>query len=153
MTIPPRLPSVRGLLAVVLLGAVSCTTVGGVAGTPEPEPVAAPEEQVMEAPEVAGRWTGFLSIDGSNIDATLQVDQDGEDVSMVLEAPGLGLTARGDGRIAPDRTLTIDVRYETQCPGVARLRGALESDGLRMSGPLEVEDCTGGASGAFLFNR
>ncbi len=130
-----------------------CTTVGGVASTDAPQALEPPVEEVAEVPVVAGSWSGFLSIEGSNLDATLEVEQSGSEVTLVLEAPDLRLTATGGGRIAADRKIEFDARYETQCPGVARLRGVLEADGLQMSGPLEVEDCTGGAAGAFLFNR
>ncbi len=132
--------------------AAACTPVGSGQGpgTAPPTPDVAPERTV---PNLNGAWTGFLSVEGENLDGTLQIQQTGSVLSMVLEAPGFELRASGTGRVGPEGGITADLQYETTCPGVARLRGSLEADGLAMSGPLTVEDCTGSASGTFLFNR
>ena len=129
----------------------SCTTVGAGEGTAPPtRPDVEPDRPV---PSLGGAWTGFLSVDGENLDGTLEIQQTGSELTMVLVAPGFDLTASGTGRVGRGGDITADLRYETQCPGVARLRGSLEADGLAISGPLTVEDCTGSASGTFLFNR
>lgn len=145
------------VLAGASLLAAACTTVGSGQGSeqgsgtaPATGPGVEPERTV---PNLGGAWTGFLSVEGENLDGTLRIEQTGSILSMVLEAPGFELRATGTGRVELDGAIRADLQYETTCPGVARLRGSLEGDGLALSGPLTVEDCTGSASGTFLFNR
>ena len=132
--------------------AAACTPVGSGQGpgTAPPTPDVAPERTV---PNLNGAWTGFLSVEGENLQSNEYVPDLDDVYRFDLEAPGFELRATGTGRVELDGAIRADLQYETTCPGVARLRGSLEADGLALSGPLTVEDCTGSASGTFLFNR
>ena len=135
-------------VAVALSG---CTTVGQGAASPAPED--RPPEPERPVPDVAGGWSGFLSVEGQTLDGTLEIDQTGPVLIIRFDAPGFGLTATGEGSMDADGALSADLAYETQCPGVARLQGQRASDGLVLEGSLRAEDCTGQIVGSFAFKR
>jgi hypothetical protein len=147
-----RLSRARALLyAAPVLAALlnGCTTVGSGSSAPG-ERQAAPE---LRYPDVSGEWSGFLSVEGQTLDGTLRIDQTGPALTIDLEAPGFDLTASGQGSVDPDGAVVADLAYETQCPGVALLRGQRASDGLVLEGSLSAEDCTGRIVGSFSFKR
>lgn len=147
MTISLRHLPRAGLILLLALGA--CTRVGDPVPQPAPEPGPAPRT----LPDVSGAWTGFVSVEGQGLQGTLQVEQDGEALAVVFDAPEFGMRATGDGRIDADGDLVVTLAYDLQCPGTAELDGRRSDDGMVLDGSLTASDCTGSSGGSFSFRR
>lgn len=104
-------------------------------------------------PEVAGTYTGGVSVEGQGIDGTLDVTQDGPDLSLVFDAPAFGLVAEGSGTVAEDGTARAFLDYDLQCPGRAEMVGSFSEDGATFSGNITAVDCSGQVGGTFSFRR
>lgn len=142
------------LVAVVAVFSAGCSMVGS-AGTPgssaPPPPAEAPPAPA--APEVAGRWTGFMSVEGQGLNGTLDLDQDGHDLQAVFEAPDFGMVAEGAGSVDAAGRVVIRLTYNLQCEGTAELVGRRSPDGVVIDGTLTASDCTGSSEGSFTFRR
>lgn len=112
------------------------------ASTPEPS-----------YPDVSGRWTGAVDVEGESIPGTLTVTQDMASLAVTFGAPAFGLTAEGSGTVTPGGEVTVALTYDLQCPGTANMAGDLTSEGAVLSGTLEATDCTGTIRGLFSFRR
>jgi hypothetical protein len=141
-----RFPS---LLAAALLAACSSGPGAGPGAAPDPAPEAGPPDY----PEASGSWTGSLIVEGQPIDGTLELGQDGGDLTALLAAPAMGVTAEGGGTISREGEVRILLDYDVQCPGSAELIGTLGPGGATLAGILEAGDCTGSTSGSFEFHR
>lgn len=104
-------------------------------------------------PQVAGAWTGGVTVEGQTVPGTLTLTQDGATLSASFSAPAFGLTAEGGGTIASDGAVEIQLNYDMQCPGTATMRGTLNEAGNTISGTVQASDCTGQMLGAFDFTR
>ena len=140
-----------GVLLLVAAGA--CTPVAGNGSAGAPRPTPEPVEVVVEIPDVDGLWTGFLSVEGQGLNGTLDLEQDGEDLRAVFDAPDFGLVAEGRGTIDAEGAITLRLTYNLQCPGTAELTGRRSSDGTVFDGALTAADCTGSSEGSFTFRR
>lgn len=116
--------------------------VAACASTPEPS-----------FPDVAGEWSGGVDVEGQSVPGTLVVTQEQGALTVTFGAPAFGLTAEGAGTISPEGEIVINLTYNMQCPGQARMTGDLTSEGAVMSGTLEAGDCTGSITGLFQFRR
>lgn len=105
------------------------------------------------APDMQGTWTGGLEIQGQRIDGSLAIEQDGSRLAAVFTSPEAGLVAEGRGEVAPGGEAWIDLAYDLECPGTARIEGRLEDERSLFSGAVEARDCTGVARGTFTFRR
>jgi len=104
-------------------------------------------------PEVAGTYTGGVSVEGQGIDGTLEVLQAGAELQVVFDAPSFGLSAEGSGTLNPDGTARVFLDYDLQCPGRAEFVGRFAADGTGFSGNVMAADCTGEIGGTFSFRR
>lgn len=127
----------RALLCGVVLGATACSVLGG--GGP--------------AYDLAGPWEGSVTVEGQQLDGALDVEQEGEVLTVVFTSPSTGIEADGTGALAPDGSVTIELAYDMGCPGTARMQGQVAEDGDRMSGRLTATDCNGTMSGTFSLRR
>ncbi len=142
----------RLALALALVaGATACTRVGQPVTDPAPHGAAEPEPVAL--PDVSGAWTGYLSVEGQGLDGTLQIEQDGGELSVVFEAPDFGLRAEGAGSVSAEGEVAVTLEYDLQCPGTAELAGLRSDDGLVLDGSLSASDCTGSSAGSFSFRR
>ncbi|MEK9501304.1 hypothetical protein [Gaopeijia maritima] len=144
-----------GLVALAaVLSAGGCSMVGspGATGSPAPPLDETPPPAAM-APEVQGRWTGFMSVEGQGLNGTLDLAQDGHDLQAVFEAPDFGMIAEGPGSVDPEGRVVIRLTYNLQCEGTAELVGRRSSDGVVIDGTLTASDCTGSSEGSFSFRR
>lgn len=105
------------------------------------------------APDVSGSWEGSVVVDAQRIPGTLTVEQEGRVLDLGFVAPEFELNAQGTGEISEEGELWMDLSYNLQCPGNARLEGRISEDANRMSGTLEAVDCTGTVTGTFSFTR
>lgn len=104
-------------------------------------------------PSVDGSYTGGVTVEGQGIDGTLEVRQDGPELSVLFDAPAFGLVAEGAGTVEPDGSARIFLDYDLQCPGRAELAGRFTPDGTGFSGNVTAADCTGQIGGTFSFRR
>lgn len=143
--------SLRSATLVATLVFAACSG-GGTAG-PVGAGAAASPAPAPAIPDVSGEWSGFVSVEGQGIDGTLVLEQDGESLDAVFQAPSFGLAAEGTGTVSADGRVAIELTYNLQCPGQARMAGDLSADGMAMDGQLEAGDCTGSMLGSFRFTR
>lgn len=132
----------RSLLALVPFVLLAC------AGGPSSSGGAAPA-----LPQVAGAWTGGVTVEGQTVPGTLTLAQDGAVLSASFVAPAFGLSAEGGGTISSDGGIEVQLNYDMQCPGTATMRGTLNDAGNSISGTVQASDCTGQMVGAFDFTR
>ncbi len=137
-----RMREVRGLVAGSLTAAVlvslsACAVFGG----------------GPAYPSVAGAYNGGVSVEGQAIDGTLEIVQEGPDLTVVFDAPSFGLTAEGDGSVGVDGEARVFLDYDLQCPGRAELVGEFTDEGTRFAGRMVAVDCTGEINGTFSFRR
>lgn len=103
--------------------------------------------------DLAGTYTGGVTLQGQAINGDLEITQSGYDLTAAFSAPSMGLQAEGEGRVSDEGTVVMELGYDLECPGTARLSGRVRSDGRRLSGNVEATDCTGTVSGTFSFTR
>jgi hypothetical protein len=132
----------RAKIPILLLALVStaCSAIR-FGGPPAPPP-----------PQLAGGWTGYIEVEGQQILGTLQVSQEDRDLGATFLSTGLIAEARGQGKIAKDGTVTMELGYRTQCDGKMVLAGTA-ADPSRLQGTVSATDCTGTARGGFTFTR
>lgn len=102
-------------------------------------------------PDVAGSWVGSVEVDGGSQPGRLTLVQENRRLEASLTVDDLGLTATGRGEIDRDGDVELDLRYATECPGTAALRGRFEAG--RLTGSMRASDCTGTYEGRFAFRR
>lgn len=128
-----------------LLGALTLLLLAACARA-EPEP---PAPAVIQ---VAGSYSGNISIDGNFLPARMTVGQDGSTLVLEFQVAEIGVATRGEGVAHADR-FTGRVPYEILCPGVAEFEGRMEEDGRVLAGTLRATDCDGTTNGTFRFTR
>jgi len=136
-----RIPSLAGILLVALMAA-GCASGGG-----------APESAGPTFPQVAGEWSGSITVQGEAVPGTFLITQSGADLEGTFRAPALELVASGSGAVLPDGSVSMSLSYNLQCPGTATMTGDLSTDGTQISGTLLASDCTGNIDGSFRFSR
>lgn len=128
----------KGAAALLTVGfAAACATLGG----------------GPSFPAVEGTYAGGVSVEGQGIDGTLDVMQDGPELSVIFEAPAFGLVADGAGTLEEDGTARVFLDYDLQCPGRAEMAGSFSEDGTTFSGSITAADCSGQMGGTFSFSR
>jgi hypothetical protein len=138
-------PTIRlPLIAISLVVMSACARTG--AEPPSPEPPAPASIQL------AGDYTGSLTVEGNLLRASLSVLQEGANLTLQLSVSDLGAVARGTG-VAHDDRFSASVPYEINCPGEASFEGRVEEDGRVLSGSLTARDCDGTMNGTFRFSR
>jgi len=135
------MPRVLSLLLISSLAA--CATVGG-GGSGDSGP---------SYPQLAGEWSGSITVGGEQIPSTLEVTQTGADLLLVTRVAALGLTTEGQGTVLPDGGMRGSFSYNLECPGEAELVGSLSSDGTTLGGTILASDCTGDLEGTFRYRR
>ncbi len=133
--------SLLGTLMILLLTS-GCASAGGSSESAGPS-----------FPQVAGEWTGSISVQGEAVPGTFLITQTGADLEGTFRAPALELVASGSGAVLPNGSLSMSLSYNLQCPGTATMTGALSTDGTQISGRLLASDCTGNLDGSFRFSR
>lgn len=113
-----------------------------------PQSAAPPEPDVLD---VAGVYDGSFDVDGQAISGTLELQQDGTELTGTFDSP-MGVSAEGAGTLDGDR-IRMEFDYTMQCPGTARMEGRVRGEGNRISGTFTASDCTGGGTGTFSFVR
>ena len=103
--------------------------------------------------QLGGAWDGWVDAGGQRIDGTLTLEQEVRSLEAAFVAPMMDLSAEGDGEVADDGAVWIELAYDLQCPGVALLEGTVSEAGDEISGTLEATDCTGTIDGTFRFSR
>ena len=139
-------------IALLVVLASGCTPVAsaGPGGSPQP---ALESAEPAEVPDVAGLWTGFISVEGQRVNGTLDLGQEGGDLVAVFDAPEFGLVAEGTGSITAGGEIVLRLTYDLQCPGTADLTGRRSTDGAVIDGALTAADCTGSSEGSFSLRR
>jgi hypothetical protein len=135
----PERFAMRLMVAALVLVTAACTR-----GAPEPPAPA--------SVQLAGDYTGSLSVEGNLLPASLTIMQDGANLRLQLSVPDLGASAQGTGVAHADR-FSASVPYELNCPGEASFEGRLEEDGRVLTGSLTARDCDGTMTGTFRFSR
>lgn len=103
------------------------------------------------AADLTGIYAGVLRIDADEIPASIQIEQQGASVRVRLQAE-VGLAASGAGRLE-GTVFRAELDYGEDCPGTLELAGQALDAGQRLVGTVEVQDCTGPASGSFSVAR
>lgn len=129
--------------------AVGCLAACTPGSGPDPSSDPAPPS----FPDIAGTWTGSITVEGQPIDGTLEIDQDTADLTGIFTAPALRVSAEGAGTISAAGEMHLVLSYDLQCPGTAEMVGSRSPDGTSLTGALEAADCTGAISGSFAFRR
>jgi hypothetical protein len=135
----PERSTMRLLAAALVVGAAACAR-----GVPEPPAPA--------AMQIAGEYTGSLSVEGNLLPASLVIMQDGTNLRLQLSVSDLGIATEGTGVVHDDR-FSASVPYEINCPGEASFEGRMEEDGRALTGSLTARDCDGTMPGTFRFSR
>lgn len=112
----------------------------------------APETPVPAAAQLAGQYTGSITVEGTLLPASLVITQEGADLTIQFSVPDLGAVAQGTG-VAHAERFSASVPYEINCPGEASFEGRLEEDGRALTGSLTARDCDGTMNGTFRFSR
>lgn len=134
-----------------LFGATTAALLAsGCGGIRLDEPPPPPPPPVVS---LAGSWTGTISMEGQPLAGTLMIRQNGAELDATLTAPSFGVEARGDGEVEQGDRVELELAYDVQCPGTARLSGEILDGGTRMVGSVTASDCTGSARGDFRFDR
>jgi hypothetical protein len=143
---PNRSPHPTRRVGLAALPLIAALLVGGCAG-PAPEPPA-------PAPlQLAGTWTGSITVDANFLPTTLVVTQAAEGIEVRLTVPDLGAVTQGTGTASPDR-FSFRVPYELNCPGEATFEGHVDAeDGQAIVGTLRAVDCDSVLNGTFRFTR
>ena len=95
-------------------------------------------------------YQGSLILDGGSIPGGLEIIRSGGRVRGALQTTS-GLVADGQGRLR-GRTLTLDLSYGGDCPGVMALEGEWDEGAGTFQGTVTAVDCTGTATGTFSFS-
>ena len=103
--------------------------------------------------QLAGRWSGFLEVEGQQILGTLIVTQKGRDLGVTFTSNGLIESASGNGKVGGDGAVRMELEYTTQCAGQIVLAGGTVAANARLEGTVSATDCTGNARGGFTFSR
>lgn len=103
--------------------------------------------------ELAGNYSGSMTVDANFLPATLTVTQEGETIQIRLSVPDLGAVTQGTGTAGTER-FTFRVPYELNCPGEATFEGRVDEEGAQaLVGTLRAVDCDGVLNGTFRFAR
>lgn len=145
-------PMKNRTLATMAAGALlsGCTLVGGGASPSPAERVqgAGGEPAVPAEAEFVRRvYGGSVTFDGNRIALTLELVNDGGEVSARLTIPDLDLDAGGAGEIRGEE-VTLELTYAGSCAGSLTLEGDFREVRRRIQGRLTARDCTGEESGA-----
>jgi hypothetical protein len=140
-SLPPGATPFRArlLLLVLVAGVAAC-------GRTAPEP---PAPAVIQ---LAGSYSGNITVDGNFLPARMTVGQDGAALTLEFQVAEVGISTRGEGVAHTDR-FTGRVPYQILCPGEAEFEGRLEEDGRLLTGTLRATDCDGTTNGTFRFTR
>ena len=102
--------------------------------------------------DVAGTYPGGMSLDGLDIDGTLEITQVGTKLTAVFDAPSFGVRAEGTGTIVGDM-IELSLAYNIECEGIATLTGQILAETMRYTGDITASDCTAELAGTFSFTR
>lgn len=102
--------------------------------------------------DVAGTYSGGLSVDALDIDGTLEITQAGTELTAVFDAPSFGVRAEGTGTIVGDM-IELSLKYNIECEGIATLTGQILAETMRYTGDVMASDCTADMGGTFSFTR
>lgn len=130
------------LLATLLAGCSAIRFEPDTPAIPDPEP-----------PRVEGSWNGAWIVEGQQVQGTLVIRQQGNELAATFSSAALGKPALGSGRVEDDGRVRLELEYDLSCPGKARMTGTLGEGGAVLGGALAATDCTGDAAGTFSFAR
>ena len=105
------------------------------------------------AVSLEGSWSGALEVEGQEIVGVLTLSQRGRVLGVMFSSTGLIGQATGSGTLEDGGSVRLELEYNVQCPGTIVLSGAILDQDTRLRGTLTATDCTGDASGAFVFAR
>jgi len=94
-----------------------------------------------------------LEVEGQEIVGVLTLSQRGRVLGVMFSSTGLIGQATGSGTLEDGGSVRLELEYNVQCPGTIVLSGAILDQDTRLRGTLTATDCTGDASGAFVFAR
>lgn len=138
-----RIKTSRAVSLLSICFMAACASVGGGGDT----------DTGPSYPQVAGEWSGSITVAGEQIPSTLSITQAGADLQLVTRIPALELNTQGQGTVLPDGGMRGSFSYNLECPGEAELVGSLSSDGTTLGGTLLASDCTGDLEGTFRYRR
>lgn len=135
------------LLLLSLAWMPTACSVAGPPGTEVPAPPVPAVESVRVSPAPQGLFSGYATLTGQRIPASLGLTRGGSDgrVTAELDLREMGLHAEGRGAW-DGQLLDLELAYGDGCPGTVRIRLRRDAQG-RLIGSLNAKDCTGGAEG------
>jgi hypothetical protein len=96
-------------------------------------------------------YQGHLDMEGSRIQAALELRREGGRTVRGALQGGSGLLADGVGTMRGG-TLTLLLTYGGDCPGEMKLEGSWDQGEKVFFGQVDASDCTGRSSGTFRFS-
>jgi hypothetical protein len=103
------------------------------------------------AADLPGSYSGWMTVDGNDLQASVSVTVEGDSLTVRLSVPDLGSVTQGQGRIEAEG-FSFQVPYDLGCPGQATFRGQQNAETRVLSGSLQAADCNGTMAGSFRFS-
>jgi hypothetical protein len=103
------------------------------------------------AAELPGTYSGWMTVEGSDLQATVSLTLEGDSILVRLSVPDLGSVTQGQGRVEAEG-FSFQVPYDLGCPGQATFRGRQDGESRVLSGSIQASDCNGTMAGSFRFS-
>ena len=98
--------------------------------------------------DLAGSYTGWMTVEGNDLQVALVLTQQGDTLSVRLSVPDLGSVTQGSGTVDAEG-FVLQVPYDLGCPGQATFRGQQDGESRALRGSVQAADCNGTMSGSF----